>query len=303
MKSAPRVVPAARQGPGALPAAAVARVDLAVARRAGGALPGEHRTPGAGSGTELAQLRPYEPGDDPRRLDPAASARTGVAHVRLLVPERALTTWVVLDISPSMAFGTGDRLKSDVAEGVAEVVGLAAVRRGGRVAVITAGAAEPRLLPPRGGRGALASLRRLLREGVAPDAAPGGPGLGETLGRVRRLARTRGMVVVVSDFRDDPATWERSLRALRERHATVAVEVGDPRERELPDSGHLVLVDPETGRQVEADTSSPRLRRTFAELEATRSAAVAATLRRAGAQHVPLSTDGEWLRELARRLR
>ena len=70
-------------------------------------LPGERRAPGVGAGTELAQLRPYEPGDDPRQLDPAASARTGVPHVRQHVPERALTTWIVLDLSASMAFGTG----------------------------------------------------------------------------------------------------------------------------------------------------------------------------------------------------
>src|SRR6201999_3289873 len=104
---------------------------LRATRRAGGRLPAERRAAGAGSGTELAQLRPYAPGDDPRRLDPAASARTGVPHVRQHVPERALTTWIVLDLSASMAFGTGERLKSDVAEGVAGVVGRLAVRRGG----------------------------------------------------------------------------------------------------------------------------------------------------------------------------
>jgi uncharacterized protein (DUF58 family) len=306
-----RVVPPGRQGPGRLPASAVARVDLALARRAGGVLPGEHRTPGAGAGTELAQLRPYEPGDDPRRLDPAASARTGIAHVRLLVPERALTTWLVLDISPSMAFGTGDRLKSDVADGVAQVIAQAAVRRGGRIAVLTAGAASPRVLPPRGGRGALAAIRRLTEEGVAPDGEREGTSLAEALGRVQRLATSRGMIVVVSDLREVPADghgdarpdWERPLRALRQRHAVVAVEVHDPREGELPDAGHLVLVDPETGRQVEADTSSPRLRQAFAELEANRRAEVAAAVRRAGGQHVALSTHGEWLRELARRMR
>ena len=157
------VIPPARQGPGRLPGEAVGRVDLALSRRAGGILPGEHRTPGVGSGTELAQLRPYEVGDDPRRLDPAASARTGIPHVRQHVPERAMTTWLVLDVSASMAFGTGVRLKSDVGEGVAEIMGQLAVRRGGRIAVAVAGAGTLRLLPPRGGRGAVAAVRRLTR--------------------------------------------------------------------------------------------------------------------------------------------
>ena len=106
MSAAQLIVPPGRQGPGRLPADAVARLDLALRRRASGVLPGDHLTAGLGAGTELAQLRPYEPGDDVRRLDAAASARTGAPHVRLQVPERAITTWLVLDVSASMAFGT-----------------------------------------------------------------------------------------------------------------------------------------------------------------------------------------------------
>src|SRR4051795_5547662 len=140
MPRAALVSPAGRQGPGALPAGMVDALDLAMARRAAGVLPGERKAPGVGSGTELFQLRPYEPGDDVRQLDPSASARTGVPHVRLQVPERALTTWLVLDVSPSMAFGTADRLKADVAEGVVLVLGRLAARRGGRVALLTSGA-------------------------------------------------------------------------------------------------------------------------------------------------------------------
>src|SRR5947199_4371706 len=153
--------PAGRQGPGPLPAGLVDALDLAMARRAAGVLPGERRAPGVGAGTELFQLRPYEPGDDVRQLDPAASARTGIPHVRLHVPERALTTWLVLDVSPSMAFGTASRLKIDVAEGVVVVLGRLAARRGGRVAILTAGSSVDRFVPPRGGRGALAPLRRV----------------------------------------------------------------------------------------------------------------------------------------------
>jgi uncharacterized protein (DUF58 family) len=292
------VVPPARPGPGVLSAAAVATLDLAWARRAGGIMPGDHRGSGVGIGTELAQLRPYEPGDDVRQLDPAASARTAVAHVRQHVPERALTTWLVLDVSASMAFGTALRLKSDVVEGVATVVARLAVRRGGRVAALACGGPKLRLLPPRGGRRALAAVARLASEGVAPDGAGEDHGIAEGLLRVRRLAREPGLVVVVSDFRT--SGWERPLRSLRARHSVLAVEVHDPREGELPDAGHLVLVDPETGRVVEADTASPALRRRFAAAEDERRDALRAELRLAGAEHVALRTDGDWLRELAR---
>ena len=295
------VVPPGRQGPGVLAPGAVAQLDLAFARRAGGVMPGDHRGSGVGQGTELAQLRAYEPGDDVRHIDPAASARTTVAHVRQHIPERALTTWLVLDVSPSMAFGTAVRLKSDVAEGVATVVARLAVRRGGRIAALTCGAPRPRLLPPRGGRGALGAIRRLAAEGVAPDGHADPGALAGALLRVRDISREPGLVVVVSDFRADG--WERALRSLAARHSVLAVEISDPRERELPDAGNLVLVDPETGRLVEADTASQRLRRRFAEVEAERRAALQEALRRAAAEHVALSTGDDWLRELARHVR
>ena len=99
-RTAPRVASGRRQGPGPIAGGLVEALDLVLARRAGGVLPGERRAPGLGAGTELAQLRPYQLGDDVRRLDAAASARTGVPHVREHVPERTLTTWLLLDVSP-----------------------------------------------------------------------------------------------------------------------------------------------------------------------------------------------------------
>lgn len=311
------VVPLGRQGPGRLPPEAVARLEHKLRHRVPGVLPGDHRSPGAGDGMELAQLRPYEPGDDVRRLDPAASARTGTPHVRLQVPERSVTTWLVLDISASMAFGTQGRLKSDVAEGVSEVVGRIGVRRGGRVAVVVAGGEEPRILQPRPGRGALAALRRLVHEGVVPDApvekrrsvARNGTmriathqasPLGDALTRVSRVARSTGVVVVVSDFRDPG--WAAGLRALGARHTVVAVEVTDPAEAELPAAGLLTLVDPESGRVVEADTQSPELRHAYAQAERERRAEVALQMRRCRADHLVLSTDRDWLRDLGRRM-
>lgn len=294
--------PAASQGPGPIATAALATLDLAMTHRAGGVLPGEHRSYGVGTGTELAQLRPYEPGDDLRMLDPAASARTAVAHVRLQVPERALTTWLVLDVSASMAFGTALRLKSDVVEGVAGVISRLAVRRGGRVGALTFGGPKPRLLPPRGGRRAMAQVSRLLDEGVAADGVPAAEDLSGALKRLRRLARHPGLVVVVSDFREE-TDFKAPLHSIAVKHGVIAVEVRDPREGELPDAGHLVLVDPESGRQIEADTTSPVLRERFAAAEAQRREAVADRLRRAGAQHIVLDTGSDWLRDLARALK
>jgi uncharacterized protein (DUF58 family) len=166
------------------------------------------------------------------------------------------------------------------------------------VALVTAGAPVSQTLPPRSGRGAFAAVRRLAGAGVAPDEAPAERTLPAALDRVARLARTRGLVAVISDFREDG--WAAPLRMLAQRHAVTAIEVSDPREAELPDAGELVLVDPETGRLVEADTTSPRVRAAFAAAEAERRAHTAQAIRRARAHHVTLSTGADWLRELAR---
>lgn len=294
------VAPPGRQGAGHVPGALIEALDLAFVRRAGGVLAGEHRAMGVGNGTELAQLRPYQPGDDVRQLDPAATARTGVPHVRQQVPERLLTTWIALDLSPSMAFGTADRLKSDVAEGVADVLGSLAIKRGGRVGLMTFGAPVRRLIAPHGGRGALVELRKALAEGVAADG-DGGDELDQTAVRLGRLARQPGLVVVISDF-GGPTTWARPLAALGARHSLLAIEVRDPREVELPAVGRLALVDPETGQRVEVDTSNGALRERFAAAAAAERGEVAKLLRRAGAEHVVVSTEGSWSKALGRRL-
>ena len=290
----------ARPGPGPTQAALVRALDLTVRRRVQGLVPGEHRAPGGGEGSELASVRPYQPGDDVRRLDAAVTARTGVVHVRVHVPERALTTWLLLDISPSMSFGTADRRKADVAEGAALAVGHMATRRGNHLGVMTFGDGRSVVTPPRSGRAGLLGVLT----GVASEPAGssvGATSLGEALTRAGRLARSRGVVVVVSDFRG-PRDWRRALLALRGRHEVICVEVRDPREQALPAVGELLLVDPESGRQLRVDTNRLKLRDRFAASAAAERADLARELRRAGAAHAVLSTRGDWLRALATHL-
>lgn len=294
-------VPAARQGPGAIPRDVIDKLDLVVARRARGVLPGDRLAAGVGLGTELAQLRPYEVGDDVRQLDPAATARMGEPYVRMHVPERTLTTWLVVDRSASMAFGTTRRLKSDVADGAAIVVSRLAVRRAGRVALCTFGAGEPRLYPPRASKPGTVAVRRALAGGVAEDGTADPRGLANALVKLGRVATTPGLVVLISDFRGQDG-WIRPLGALAMRHSVMAVEVRDPRETSLPTVGQLALVDPETGQLVQVDTSRQKVRQRFAAIEAEGRARVAGELRRLAVEHVVLSTGGDWLKELGRRL-
>jgi uncharacterized protein (DUF58 family) len=290
------------QGFGPTPSRILEALDLALVRRTAGMLPGEHRAPGVGAGTELAQLRVYQPGDDVRQLDPAASARTGVPHVRLHVPERLMTAWIVLDVSPSMAFGTGLRLKSDVGAGAAAVLARLAVRRGGRAGLVLCGGRDELFIRPRSGRRASAAIEHAVREGVIADGAGDDGSLRRALGRLSRLARSPGMVAIVSDFRAEGG-WAQPLRALGQRHSLVAVEVSDPREASLPSTGVLRLVDPESGTQIEADTRDAALRERYAERERQRRSNVHEELRAAGAEIVDLTTGEPWLEQLGRRLR
>jgi uncharacterized protein (DUF58 family) len=274
-------------------------LEVSIGRRVESLLAGDYRSTLHGEGTELAQVRPYVPGDDVRRIDWNVTARTGEAHVRVQLAERVLVTWLVLDTSPSMQFGTADRRKADVAEGVAIAVGHIATRRGNRLGLVTFGDAQPKTSPPRQGRIGLIGLLAALRD--QPDGGDGRVGatsLGEALARTGALARQRAVVVVVSDFRG-PLDWRRPLLELAGRHEVIAVEIRDPREQELPNAGALWLVDPETGRQLRVDTRSERLRARFAAAAATEREALARTLASAGAGHVVLTTSGDWLRALA----
>jgi uncharacterized protein (DUF58 family) len=263
-----------------------------------GLLAGDYRSALHGDGTELVQVRPYVPGDDVRRIDWNVTARTGEPHVRVHLAERVLVTWLLLDTSPSMQFGTADRRKADVAEGVAIAVGHVATRRGNRLGLVTFGDAQPRATPPRQGRTGLIGLLAALREEPRENGRVGATSLGAALDRVGTMARQRAVVVVASDFRG-PRDWRRPLLEVAARHEVVAVEIRDPAEEELPNAGALWLVDPETGNQLRVDTRSAKLRARFAAAAAAERAEVAGVLASAGARHVVLSTSGDWLRTFA----
>ena len=289
-----------------VPGGAVLRaLELSVRRKVDGLLAGDHRSLRLGQGTELAQVRLYVPGDDVRKIDWNATARTGQPHVRVHVAERALTTWLVLDVSASMAWGTADRTKADVASGACLAIAHAATRGVNRVGVVTFGGVEEGHRPPSQGRHALLAVSSTLRDLRArPRDQLGGPapgeGLSAALQRTGRLARSRSLIVVVSDLRGDPErTWRVPLLALSARHDVVVTEVLDAREQSLPAVGELTLVDPETGKLLRVDTSSRRLRERFAAAAAAERAAVAAAVTGAGADHVVLTTAGDWLLPLA----
>ena len=287
-----------RPGPGPLRDGHLRKLDLTVRRRVDSLLVGDHRAQTSGDGTELAQIRPYVPGDDVRKIDWNVTAQTGETHVRTYVAERAASVWLLLDASASMTFGTADRRKWDVAEGVALAVGHVTARRGNRLAVATFGDLEPVVRPDRIGRYGLLGLLDALRRQPSGEAL-GATSFGAACDRAARLVRRRSLIVAVSDFRG-PRDWRKPLLGLAARHDVVAVEIRDRREQELPNVGTVWLVDPETREQLQVDTRDARVRSRFAESAAAERLDLARSLRSAGVAHIAVSTSGDWLKTLVR---
>lgn len=272
------------------------RLELDVTRRLDGLLHGDHRGLRSGEGLEPGEARLYESGDDVRRIDWAVTARTQEPHVRPAVTDHELTTWLLADLSASLDFGTARCEKRDLVVAAVAAVGFLTARAGNRVGGLLAAGGETTVVPAKAGADHLRALvHRVL---TAPRAeGAGATDLGSALHDLARMAQRRGLVTVVSDFLA-PAGWERPLRALAGRHDVLAVEVLDPRELELPDVGVLVVVDPETGDRLEVQTSDERLRERFAVAAADQRDRMRRAIVAAGADHVVLRTDRDWLLDL-----
>jgi uncharacterized protein (DUF58 family) len=274
------------------------QLDLAVSRRLDGLLQGDYQGLLPGPGGEPGDGRVYRPGDDVRRMDWGLTARTTVPHVRETVAERELETWVLVDCSASLDFGTALCEKRDLAVSAVAAIGFLTARVGNRMGAVLLGDTGGSRIAARPGREALlALLHKLVTQ---PRAEGGRPtDLAAGLEMLLRPPRRRGLTVVVSDLLSPPG-WERPLRMLAARHDVLVVEVVDPRELELPDVGFLTLVDPETGRHRQVQTASRRLRERYAAAAAEQRAGIARAVRGAGAGHLVLRTDRDWLLDVVR---
>ncbi|WP_422774698.1 DUF58 domain-containing protein [Plantactinospora sp. WMMC1484] len=299
--------------------AVLSRLQLLVTRKLDGLLQGDYLGLLPGPGTEAGESREYRPGDDVRRMDWPVTARTTVPHVRRTVADRELETWLAVDLSASLDFGTGRWLKRELVIAAAAAIAHLTVRGGNRIGAVIGtgpsrdgsgirpafggagraafGGPEVLRLPARPGR---KEAQGLLRSIAGTPIRPGRTDLGRLVDALNRPPRRRGMAVVISDFLAPPEQWGRPVRKLRVRHEVLAVEVLDPRELELPDVGVLPVVDPETGELHEVQTADPRLRRRYAEAAAAQRAAIAHELRAAGAAHLRLRTDSDWLLDMVR---
>lgn len=272
-------------------------LELEVRRRLDGLLQGNHLGLVPGPGSEPGEARPYQPGDDVRRMDWAVTARTTEPHIRDTVADRELETWIVADLSASLDFGTALCEKRDLV--VCAVAAIAHLTGGGgnRIGGLISNGAMTRRIPARGGVPHARALIKTVAE--TPRASEGTRGdLAAAIEELRRPPRRRGLAVVVSDFLGG-TEWQRPLRALSARHDLIGIEIVDPRDVDLPEIGTVVLADPESGRQREVHASA-LLRKEFAAAAQAHRSEVALGLRRAGAGHLVLRTDSDWIADTVR---
>ena len=269
------------------------RLELEVTRRLDGLLHGDHRGLVPGHGTELGETRRYAPGDDVRRIDWNVTARLREPYIRQTIAERELQTWLVVDRSSRMDFGTARQEKRDVALAATAAIGFLTARDGNRLGAILAGRGEPTVIGARGSRKHLLRILHDLAETPHTDNS-GVTDLGVALARLATVARRRGLVAVVSDF-EVADGWVDRLAVTARRHEVLAVQISDPRQFELPNVGVVTVRDPASGELRELATNKASVRADFARATEARQNLLESSLRDHRIDHLHLSTDRDWL--------
>ena len=279
------------------------RLDWTVVRRLDGLLQGDYRSLFRGNGVDFADLREYQVGDDVRYIDWNVTARMDTPYVREYVEDREITAWFLLDLSPSVDFGTAatERQKRTVLIDFVTTLARLLTRHGNRIGAVFYGGQVERTIPARGGRiqvlRLVNDLLRAPRLSTAPETD-----LTPLLEAGQHAIKGRSLVFVISDFISVPG-WERPLNLLTRRHEVLAVRLFDRREVELPDVGALIMEDAETGEQLYVDTHDKGFRARFLEAAERREATLSDAFKRSGVDAVSLSTDEDLVEAIVRMAR
>jgi uncharacterized protein (DUF58 family) len=274
------------------------RLDWQVIRRLDGLLQGDYRSLFYGYGVDFADLREYQPEDDIRYIDWNVTARMNTPYVRQYVEDREITAWFLLDLSPSVDFGTVQSLKRTVLIDFVATFARLLTRHGNRVGAIFYGSRVERTIPARGGRiQVLRLINDLLKQPRLAKASFTNltPLLETGLHSIKR----RSLIFIISDFISAPG-WERPLTLLNQRHEVLAIRLWDPREVELPDIGPIIMEDAETGEQLYVDTHDKKFRQRFQEAARQREATLGEAFKRSAVDELSLSTEEDLVRAIVR---
>jgi uncharacterized protein (DUF58 family) len=277
------------------------RLDWQVIRRLDGQLQGDYRSLFYGYGVDFVDLREYQPQDDVRYIDWNVTARTDVPYVRQYAEDREITAWFLLDLSPSMDFGTVRSQKRTVLIELVATLARLLTRHGNRVGAVMYGGASSkpeRTIPAKGGR---IQVLRLINDLLKVPQLPGAPltDLSALVNAALYGIKRRSLIFVVSDF-ISTSGWEGPLSLLNQRHEVIAVRVSDPRESNLPDVGPIIMEDAETGERLYVDTNDRGFRRRFREAARQREATLSEVFKRAGIDVMSVSTGEDLVRAIMR---
>ena len=259
---------------------------------------GKYHTAFRGRGMSFSEVREYRPGDDVRDIDWNVTARSRTPHIKIYEEERELTMMLVVDVSGSRMFGSGERMKKSIMTEIAAVLAFSAAQNNDKVGCIFFSDRVEKFIPPKKGR---SHILMIIRELIGFEPESRGTRLSEPVRFLTNVNKKRCTTFVLSDFMDsssDRAALDDALKIAGGRHDIVAIRVVDPRETEMPDVGIVELSDAETGRKVWVDTSSARVREHYAESWRQRSEAIAETLRHNRIDTATISTDGDYVSEL-----
>ena len=284
--------------PESTPERILQRLDWQVIRRLDGLLQGDYRSLFYGYGVDFADLREYQPEDDIRYIDWNVTARMDTPYVRQYVEDREITAWFLLDLSPSLDFGTSHNLKRSMLIDFVATFARLLTRHGNRVGAVLYSTRVERTIPAHGGRNQVLRLVNDLLKQPHLARAPF-TDLTPLLEGGLNAIKTRSLVFVISDFISEPG-WERPLALLNQRHEVLAIRLWDPREIELPDIGPLVMEDAETGEQLYVDTHDKNFRRRFEEASRMREAGLKHAFKHAGVDMLSLSTEEDLVRAIVR---
>jgi uncharacterized protein (DUF58 family) len=284
--------------PESTPERVLLRLDWKVIRRLDGLLQGDYRTLFYGFGVDFADLREYQPEDDIRYIDWNVTARMDTPYVRQYSEDRELTAWFLLDLSPSVDFGTLQHQKRTMLVDFVAVVSRLLTRHGNRVGAMMFNGGTQHLVPARSGK---IQVLRLINDMMNQPRLPRAPftNLNLFLQNALNSIRRRSLVFVISDFISEPG-WEKPLSLLNQRNEVLAIRLWDPREADLPDIGVVVVEDAETGEQLYVDTHDRKFRQRFHEAALRREAALAESFKRAGVDALSLSTEEDLVRAIVR---
>jgi uncharacterized protein (DUF58 family) len=274
------------------------RLDWEVIRRLDGLLQGDYRTLFYGFGVDFADLREYQPEDDIRYIDWNVTARMDTPYVRQYSEDRELTAYFLLDLSPSVDFGTLQHQKRNMLIDFVAVLARLLTRHGNRVGAMMFNGSTLHTVPARSGK---IQVLRLINDMMHQPQLPRAPftNLALFLQNALNSIRRRSLIFIISDFISEPG-WEKPLSLLNQRHEVLAIRLWDPREIELPDIGVVVMEDAETGEQLYVDTHDRKFRQRFHEAALRRETALSQSFKRAGVDALSLSTEEDLVRAIVR---